>query len=206
MKALGKGSFASIVEVALTIAWILLWVALGLLALAAVSYGAILGLSAAGVIDPGDLAQAERALGNFGVRVSGVAVDALSPLEWTDWQIIVPGILAGFVAIGGSLVIVSRLRKLFESFRSAEPFRRENAIHLRVIWLTMVIVEVTRYALLILMVSQVGMLRDSKAASAASFSISSDSFSTWMSIAILIVLAEVFREGARMKEEQELTI
>jgi Protein of unknown function (DUF2975) len=206
VKALGKGSFASMVEVALTIAWILLWVALGLLALAAVGYGAILGLSAAGVIDPGDLAQAERALGNLGVRVSGVEVDALSPLEWTDWQIIVPGILAGFVAIGGSLVIVWRLRKLFESFRSAEPFRRENAIHLRVVWLTMVVVEVTRYALMILMASQVGLLRDSKAASAASFSISSDSFSTWMSIAILIVLAEVFREGARMKEEQELTI
>ena len=30
--------------------------------------------------------------------------------------------------------------------------------------------------------------------------------STWMSIAILIVLAEVFREGARLREEQELTI
>ena len=30
--------------------------------------------------------------------------------------------------------------------------------------------------------------------------------STWGSILILIVLAEVFREGARLKEEQELTI
>jgi hypothetical protein len=30
--------------------------------------------------------------------------------------------------------------------------------------------------------------------------------STWASILILVVLAEVFREGARMKAEQELTI
>jgi len=30
--------------------------------------------------------------------------------------------------------------------------------------------------------------------------------STWASILILVVLAEVFREGARLKEEQELTI
>jgi hypothetical protein len=39
----------------------------------------------------------------------------------------------------------------------------------------------------------------------ANFNINID-LSTWMSIAILIVLAEVFREGARLKEEQELTI
>jgi hypothetical protein len=30
--------------------------------------------------------------------------------------------------------------------------------------------------------------------------------SAWLSIFVLIVLAEVFREGARMREEQELTI
>jgi hypothetical protein len=30
--------------------------------------------------------------------------------------------------------------------------------------------------------------------------------STWLSIFVLIALAEVFREGARLKEEQELTI
>jgi hypothetical protein len=28
----------------------------------------------------------------------------------------------------------------------------------------------------------------------------------WFTIAIVVVLAEVFREGARLKEEQELTI
>ena len=29
---------------------------------------------------------------------------------------------------------------------------------------------------------------------------------TWLSIFVLIVIAEVFREGARMKEEAELTV
>jgi hypothetical protein len=30
--------------------------------------------------------------------------------------------------------------------------------------------------------------------------------STWTSILVLIVLAEVFREGARLREDQDLTI
>ena len=50
----------------------------------------------------------------------------------------------------GSLVIVWRLRKLFDSFSSGEPFQRENATHLRVIWITMLVIEVARYALLAL--------------------------------------------------------
>ena len=47
-------------------------------------------------------------------------------------------------------VIVWRLRRLFESFTSGEPFRRENADHLRVIWITMLVIEVARYVLLAL--------------------------------------------------------
>ncbi len=48
MKALGKGSIASIVEVGLTIVWILLWVGLGLLLLAAIGYGVLHAMIASG--------------------------------------------------------------------------------------------------------------------------------------------------------------
>jgi hypothetical protein len=100
-------------------------------------------------------------------------------------------------------IIVWRLRKLFDSFSSGEPFQKENATHLRVIWITMLVIEVARYVLMgltgVLLAQYGGPDVD------ANYTFAID-FSAWGSILILIVLAEVFREGARLKEEQELTI
>lgn len=200
MKALGKGSVASFVEVALTILWILLWVALGLLALTAMGYAAIMGLVSAGAIEP-----AMFGTGEHGVNLSAGGNAILAYDNIVDaWPVLVPALVVGAVVVGGGLVIVGRLRKLFASFTSGEPFRRENAAHLRVIWIAMLGIEIARFVLM-------GVIAGVFAAGGmpegadASFDLNID-ISTWMSIAILIVLAEVFREGARMKEEQELTI
>jgi F0F1-type ATP synthase membrane subunit c/vacuolar-type H+-ATPase subunit K len=204
MKALGKGSIASIVEVGLAIAWVVLWAALAALALAAVSYAVFMGLVSAGAIDAASVAEA-GSNGNIRIEVSGVDGEAFDQLRWTDWPIISLGMLTGAVTIIGSLVIVWRLRRLFDSFRSGEPFRRENARHLRVIWMTMIVIEVSRYVLMVLF----GVLLAGIGAGSigdATFRIDGENLSTWMSILILIVLAEVFREGTRLKEEQELTI
>ncbi len=201
MKALGKGSVASVVEMALTIAWILLWVALGLLVIAVLCYGAILGLSAAGMIDPSIFSDAK----DGGVQISTdhgslVVYDNIAEA----WPIVVPALLIGAVVVGGGLIIVDRLRRLFASFTSGEPFRRENATHLRVIWITMFAVEIARFVLMGVLAGVFAAIGTPEAVD-PNFNISVN-ISTWMSIAILIVLAEVFREGARMKEEQELTI
>jgi hypothetical protein len=205
MKALGKGSIASVVEVGLTIAWIILWVVLGLWAAAFVSYGVFMALVGAGIVDPASIDPANTG-GAVHIEVSGIESDALRALQWTDWHVIVPALLAGGVTIGGSLIIVARLRRLFDSFRSGEPFRRENAQHLRVIWITMVVIELARYVLLVAIGVLLSVFGAPDSVRQASFSIDSENLSTWMSILILIVLAEVFREGARLKEEQELTI
>ena len=69
----------------------------------------------------------------------------------------------------------------------------------------MVAIEVSRYALMGLMAVLLYQVRD-PAVRAISLSLDGERLSTWGSILILIVLAEVFREGARLKEEQELTI
>jgi hypothetical protein len=201
MKALGKGSIASIVRVGLQIAWIVLWVCAGALALAAVGYGVVLALVANGAIDPALL---EGGAGNVdGGGASGNFHITYDQPGGGTWPVVVPGLLIGAVAIAGSLVIVWRLRKLFDSFSSGEPFRRENATHLRVIWITMLVIELSRYLLMALTGALVASFGGPNVE--AEFTVSVD-FSTWMSILILIVLAEVFREGARLKEEQELTI
>jgi hypothetical protein len=200
MKALGKGSIASIVRIGLQIAWVLLWVLAGLLVLTAAGYGITLLLIANGVIDPAAISANSGTL-----RVNGNEVPLSPNSAGTAWPIVAPAFLIGGVAIAGSLVIVWRLRKLFDSFSSGEPFRRENATHLRVIWITMILIEVARYILTASTAALLMSFGDEHGVGVADVELTID-LSTWGAILILIVLAEVFREGARLKEEQELTI
>jgi hypothetical protein len=198
MKALGKGSIASIVRIGLTVAWIALWVAAGCLVVAALAYGTFLALVSAGVIGPDIFPDGEGHL-----RIDGQDV-GYADLANVTWPVLVPVLMIGGVAVGGALMIVWRLRRLFDSFCSGEPFRRENAHHLRAIWIIMLGVELARYALLA-MTGVMLAASGSPLADSAEFEVRVD-LSTWGAILILIVLAEVFREGARLKEEQELTI
>lgn len=207
MKALGKGSIASIVQVGLIIAWWVLAVVMVIWALIALAYTCFMIMVSLTAIDPASIPAPDHGGGDgVQLQVSGIDPAALADLKWTDWHIVGPVLLIAGVALGGSLVIVGRLRRLFASFTSAEPFRRENAQHLRVIWITMVVMELSRYALMAIVGLALGVFGAPDSVGHASFVIDSDNFSNWMPILILIVLAEVFREGARMKEEQELTI
>ncbi|MGD9968481.1 MAG: DUF2975 domain-containing protein [Hyphomonadaceae bacterium] len=202
MKALGKGSIASVIRIGLMIAWVMLWIAAVAVGLGAISYGVLLALVANGVIDPallqggaGDVNLGGDGGGNFHVTYD-------QPGGGT-WPVVVPALLIAAVAVAGALVIVWRLRKLFDAFSTGQPFRRENAQHLRVIWMTMLAIEISRYLLMALTGVLVTMYGGPEVEANYTFAVD---FSTWGSILILIVLAEVFREGARLKEEQELTI
>lgn len=201
MKALGKGSIASIVRVGLVIAWYALWIAAVGVAVGAISYGVILTLIANGSIDASIL-EGRAGNANLGGGDGDFHVTYDQPGGGT-WPVVVPALMIAAVAVAGSLVIVWRLRKLFDSFSSGEPFQRENAKHLRVIWITMLVIELSRYILMGL--TGVLLARYGGPDVDANYTFAID-FSTWGSILILIVLAEVFREGARLKEEQELTI
>ncbi len=198
MKALGKGSIASIIRIGLNVVWAVLWFLAICLGLAALSYGAFLILSATGVFGPNFFPD-----GDGHLRINGEDV-GFGDIAGYTWPVLVPAFLIGGVAIGGSLMIVWRLRRLFDSFSSGEPFRKENANHLRAIWITMLGIELARYVLLGL-TSILLAATHTTLAESAEFEVRVD-FSTWGSILILIVLAEVFREGARLKEEQELSI
>ncbi len=201
MKALGKGSVSSLVKLALTIAWWALWIGLFGLALAVIGYTLLNLMIGADWIDANILTGGEGE-----IRVGGGSSFDLTYTHpgGATWPVVVPALVIGGVAIAGGLVIVGRLRLLFDSFTSGEPFRRENATHLRVIWIAMLAIEVSRYVLMGAIAALFAATGVPERAN-VDFNLHID-ISTWMSIAILIVLAEVFREGARMKEEQELTI
>lgn len=202
MKALGKGSIASWVQIGLAIAWWFLWFVAVMLVLAAIGYGALLLLIQNGVVDASVLTGGD---GRVQVGDSGGGTFSITYDDpgGATWPVMAPTFLIGAVAVSGSLVIVWRLRRLFESFTSGEPFRRENAGHLRVIWITMLIIEVARLVLGGLTIALLSAFGEPNTDVQLSFE---GDPGTWGSILILICLAEVFREGARMKEEQELTI
>lgn len=179
MRTFGKGSLASIIGAALAVLWIVLWIAGAVVLAFAVPY----------------------ALKQAGVSLPAVVTNSSEELFDMPWQTGVPALLAGLVVIGGSLIILQHLRRLFDSFTSGDPFRRENANHLRAIWITMLIMELLRQALFAVTATLVA----AAGIDAAEIHVRID-LPTWVAIFVLIAIAEAFREGARLKEEQELTI
>lgn len=109
-----------------------------------------------------------------------------------------------FITVGASLIIVGRLRKIFATLAQGDPFVEQNAVHLRVVWIALAVWELSRYLLggtaaaLMYFVPE-----ESTPVEYLNVDIS---LSVWFSVLTLMVLAEVFREGARLRDEQKLTI
>lgn len=197
MKALGKGSVSSVVKIGLDVVWVVLWIAAIALAVATV---ASIGLSALrdGLIPDSVAIDGEVAIEIAGMEVRGMGADTLG------WPLLATALLAGAVAVAASLIIVDRLRRLFAKFTSDAPFDADNARHLRIIWITMAAAELSRYAIMAAVIWLVSVFGRPNG---VSLTIEPEiNLSTWAAILILVVLAEVFAQGARMREEQDLTI
>jgi hypothetical protein len=94
-------------------------------------------------------------------------------------------------------VIVSGLRRIFATLKAGDPFHPDNVTRLRLVAGGLAWMEVVRY-----MVWTLGALLPPQAAPDRS----NLSLTAWFSILVVVVLAEVFREGARLRRESELTI
>lgn len=198
MRALGKESIASFIRAGLEIAWWLLIVASALWALCTLGYIALLVLAGQGLVDPSVFTD-----GSFSSGGANLKIEYDTPHGIT-WPVAAPGLVAAAVVIAGGLVIIGRLKQLFTNFTYSEPFHRQNAQHLRVIWIAMAALELSRYAIHAVTAALMAAFHP-PAGREATFTLEID-ISTWFSILVLIVLAEVFREGARLREEQDLTI
>jgi hypothetical protein len=114
-----------------------------------------------------------------------------------------PGAPAALMASGGELylvgliVIVQRLRKVFASMTAGDPFHPDNVRRLRVVGLVLALLEIDRYAFAAL---DRYALHDPRAGTMMV------SLTPWFAVLVVVVLAEVFREGARLRRDAELTI
>ena len=106
------------------------------------------------------------------------------------WVLFCAGAYLGLI-----LAIVQRLRKVFVTLTAGDPFHPDNVVRLRLIGLLLGGLEIARYVL-----------------RAASSFIDSDnegrgfSLTAWFAVLVVLVMSEVFKEGARLRREAELTI
>jgi hypothetical protein len=110
-------------------------------------------------------------------------------------------LLAGDLYLAGAIVIVGRLRRIFQTLIAGDPFHPENSRRLRVIGGALAALEVGRYvfvAIVRLVGPTLGLTKVQMGGQI--------NFTTWFAVLVIVVLAEVFREGARLRGEAELTI
>ena len=184
MRALGPGSVSSFLKIILDVVFAALWI--GVAALSLITLAALL-LS----FNPDLLANLTQATDPAASRDS-----ALGELA-TNGPSITSGLLAAGLYLAGILVIVGSLRRIFATLTAGDPFHPDNVARLRLIGLMLAGLELGRYAFWAVsawLLPAVNRIEPSM------------SLTAWFSVLVVFVLAEVFREGARLRREAELTI
>ncbi|MHB8527932.1 MAG: DUF2975 domain-containing protein [Caulobacteraceae bacterium] len=177
MRALGPASVSSFLKVILDVFRFVLWLAAGGVTVAIL---AVLLLS----FKP-ELLASSIAMDKVHVEGRWLGPTAAAVLSAID------------LYLAGAIVIVTRLRRIFETLIAGDPFHPDNVRRLRVIGLTLAALEIGRYA-------AAGL---SRLVPAHGFRFTGGvSLTTWFAVLVIVVLAEVFREGARLRSEAELTI
>lgn len=115
-----------------------------------------------------------------------------------DPLVIGGGLALALLALGGLIVITQALRRVFATLTAGEPFQADNIRRLRLIGFTLAGLELLSYA------------ARAYAAAVAPGAVERidywPNFTAWFAVLVVFVLAEVFREGARLRQEADLTI
>ena len=115
-----------------------------------------------------------------------------------NWPIIVGALTLVAAVLAGLLIIVQCLRRVFHTLTIGEPFQEENVRRLRVIGFTLAGLEGLTY-----LANVVGPQLATVHRGRIDWW---PDFTAWFAILVVFVLAEVFREGARLRREADLTI
>lgn len=182
LRALGPGSVSSLLKIVLDVVHFALWTLAAALAIGG------LALLVALPFKPGAI--------HGEISVDGRPVNiALLVRRGPQAAALIAGVEAYLAAL---IVIFSRLRRVFETLTAGDPFRPENVGRLRQAGLALAALEALGYAVRL----AVAWLMPEAGANAG-FSLN---LTAWFAILVVFVLAEVFREGARLRREAELTI
>lgn len=176
-RTIGPGSVSSLLKIALDVAYLLLIVITAALLLAFI----------AAIFIP---------LSDLNITVTGDDGGLQQPLTRA---LLLFGLGALSAWFGGFLLILRNLRMIFRSLTLGDPFQPENVRRLRQIGLTLATVTAGVW------VAQ-GMVAARLAPGVMDSQGIGELLTPIFSVLVVFVLAEVFREGARLRRESELTI
>jgi len=177
MRTLGPGSVSSFLKVILDVFRFVLWALVGIMAVLMI---VVLLLS----FRP-ELLTSHITLDKF--HIDG---------PWLG-PVFAATLLAAELYIIGAIVIVGRLRRIFQTLVAGDPFHPDNVRRLRIIGGALAVLEVGRY----LAAALSHLIFHGRVHVGGGVSLT-----TWFAVLVIVVLAEVFREGARLRGEAELTI
>ncbi len=172
MRAIGKGSLASILAIGLHFIRIILWIGFVVLAIAMVAVPFV------------------PLIVDAVTGVAGIDFDKDISAGGEDYM----NVAHQFVNFGVMLFVVNRLLEILKTLRFGSPFVSENADRFRGVGYALLIGEGAKFVFGFL-----SLIFD------ADLEIDGNPIA-WAAIIAVFVLSEVFREGARMKEEQDLTV
>lgn len=207
MKALGRKSVSSIVKVALDVAWYLT-IVLGVLVTLDVLVG--LGGGSAGRLDL--MVQFELDPAAYGIVSETLGVEhpsirkATGKLVFgsTNGSLLIAYFGLVVVWLGAALAIIHQLRLVFRKLVDGQPFVRANAARIRVIGVVVIAMEIARFFLLL---AQSAFLRSNFTFEGLTLNVvPRPNLGVILVGLVVLVIAEVFRQGAELREEQELTV
>ncbi len=144
------------------------------------------------------------ALGGIAMLLLSFNSDIIDQIEIEDLSdlnqkgpVLAAGLFAFALYGTGINLIVGNLRRIFQTLTAGDPFHPDNVGRLRLAGLILAGLEVGRWVFW----GSAALLLPEADRSNGAFSLT-----TWFSVMVVFVLAEVFREGARLRNEAELTI
>jgi hypothetical protein len=176
-RTLGPGSVSSLLKIALDVAYVLLMIITAVLLL----------VFLASIFIP---------LANLNITVSNDEGGLQQPLTR---PLLLFGVGALAAYFGGFLLILRNLRMIFRTLTLGDPFRPENVRRLRQIGLILAVVTGGVWFAQGLVAARLAPgVMDTQGAG--------ELLTPIFSVLVVFVLAEVFREGARLRRDSELTI
>lgn len=139
--------------------------------------------------------------------IPALTIDSYKDLSWVanapPPALIWPFAIMFAVFVLATQLIINRLRKIFATLIKGDPFVPENAVHMRTIWIVLAGFEVLNMLFSSGALIAKKLMNETFANLQGEFQIN---WSLWLAVIVLIVLTEIFHEGAKLRAEQKLTI
>ena len=185
LRAIGRGSLSSVLKVLVDIFWITACAALGFIWI--ITILSIITMMSGGMVE-------NSILGKISLHADPFRLTSLA--------------LVGSILCLGVMAIASNLRGVFETLVDGDPFVPENAKRFRKIALILAFLELARIfvnPLIAFIINMLGVDTQLETVGIAQRLMMTD-FITWGAVLVLVVLSQVFDEGARLREDQKMTI